>query len=535
MNKKQKEVMAKTLKSEEAVIEDLKKQYRASLRQINAKIRELQGDELTQSKIYQIDYQRALKGQIEAILDNLNGTQYTTINEYLKNCYQDGYLGVMYDLQGQGIPLIIPIDQEQVAAALVNDTKLSTSLYTSLGKHMTTLKKQVNQEISRGIASALMYADIARNVNARANVGINNAIRIARTEGHRVQQEAAYHAQQRAKEAGADIVKQWDSTMDGRTRSDHRKLDGQIRELDEPFEVNGHKAMYPGNFGVAKEDINCRCVVLQRAKWALDEEELATLKEKASFWGLDKSKDFEEFEQKYLSLDENADKINMKILDKPIKKTDDKYYRALLESAKYAEIPYRPVQNLDGPRDVDDIIKALAGGDETEGSCASLGLAYIGQRQGWNVIDYRGGDSQNFFARAYNLYDLSRAKGIKTLTADGKTAVTVGNRLLKQCEVGHEYYLCCGRHAAIVRKLEDGKLQYLELQSPTSSGWTNFDGNPRYTLSQRFGCTSNVYADRDFMIDIDESDFSSDEFKSLLGYLNTAEDAQRKGKYGSTK
>lgn len=132
MNKKQKEVMAKTLKSEEAVIEDLKKQYRASLRQINAKIRELQGDELTQSKIYQIDYQRALKGQIEAILDNLNGTQYTTINEYLKNCYQDGYLGVMYDLQGQDIPLIIPIDQEQVAAALVNDTKLSTSLYTAL-------------------------------------------------------------------------------------------------------------------------------------------------------------------------------------------------------------------------------------------------------------------------------------------------------------------------------------------------------------------------------------------------------------------
>lgn len=535
MNKKQKEVMAKTLKSEEAVIEDLKKQYRASLRQINAKIRELQGDELTQSKIYQIDYQRALKGQIEAILDNLNGTQYTTINEYLKNCYQDGYLGVMYDLQGQDIPLIIPIDQEQVAAALVNDTKLSTSLYTALGKHMTTLKKQVNQEISRGIASALMYADIARNVNARTNVGINNAIRIARTEGHRVQQEAAYHAQQRAKEAGADIVKQWDSTMDGRTRSDHRMLDGQIRELDEPFEVNGHKAMYPGNFGVAKEDINCRCVVLQRARWALDEEELATLKEKASFWGLDKSKDFEEFEQKYLSLDENADKINMKILDKPIEKSNDKYYDTLLNLANNSNITYRPVQNLDSPRESDEIIKVLAGGDETTGSCASLGLAYIGQRQGWDVIDYRGGASQRFFSSGMNLYNLSKTKGMKTFDAAGKTQMTFANNLLKQCEVGHEYYLCCGRHAAIVRKLEDGKLQYLELQSATDSGWTAFDGNPRYTLKTRFGCSPSREPYGDFMIDIDESDFSSDEFKSLLGYLNTAEDAQRKGKYGSTK
>ena len=37
------------------------------------------------------------------------------------------------------------------------------------------------------------------------------------------------------------------------------------------------------------------------------------------------------------------------------------------------------------------------------------------------------------------------------------------------------------------------------------------------------------------MIDIAESDFSTDDFRSLIGFINTAEDAQRKGKYGTIK
>lgn len=97
---------------------------------------------------------------------------------------------------------------------------------------------------------------------------------ITRTEGHRVQVQSAMDAQQAAKDAGADVVKQWDAVLDDRTRETHRMLDGQIRELDESFEVNGKKADAPGMFGDPAEDCNCRCCLLQRAKWALDEDEL---------------------------------------------------------------------------------------------------------------------------------------------------------------------------------------------------------------------------------------------------------------------
>lgn len=180
-----------------------------------------------------------------------------------------------------------------------------------------------------------------------------------------------------------------------------------------------------------------------------------------------------------------------------------------------------------------EIISALAGGDLTQGSCASLGLAYMGQKGGLNVLDFRDGASRSFFATTFNLEEISRLPGVKTIRETARSSTTAGNRLLKQVETGKEYYLVSGRHAAIVRKLDDGTLQYLELQSQRYSGWHNFDGNPRYTLKHRFGECSG-YDVESFMIEVD-SFKDSDDLRQLLGYINTAEDKQRKGVYGTIK
>ena len=107
---------------------------------------------------------------------------------------------------------------------------------------------------------------------------MNNAYRIARTEGHRIQNQSAIDAANYAKDNGADIVKQWDATLDSKTRPHHTMLDGQIRELEEPFEIAGRKAMYPSGFGIASEDIHCRCALLQRATWHLMKKNFKYLK-----------------------------------------------------------------------------------------------------------------------------------------------------------------------------------------------------------------------------------------------------------------
>ena len=257
-----------------------------------------------QSQIYQRNFQLSLKKQIDGFLSDLQTDQYKSIDEYLKGCYETGFLGSMYDLHGQGIPLVMPIDQKQAAAAIKLDPKISKNLYTKLGEDVTLLKKRIANNVSRGIATASEYKVIARNITADSNVGFNRAMRIARTEGHRVQVEAASDAQYAAKKAGADIVKQWNAALDGRTRESHARVDGEIRELDEKFS-NGLK--YPGDSaGGAAEVVNCRCALLQRARWALDDDELQTLKERAAFYGLDKTEDFKDFKQKYLKAAENV-------------------------------------------------------------------------------------------------------------------------------------------------------------------------------------------------------------------------------------
>ncbi len=58
-------------------------------------------------------------------------------------------------------------------------------------------------------------------------------------------------------------------------------------------------------------DINCRCCMLQRAVWALDEAELETLKERAEYFGLDKAETFEEFKGKYLTVTQNDSIMQM--------------------------------------------------------------------------------------------------------------------------------------------------------------------------------------------------------------------------------
>lgn len=336
MNKRQLEVQKVNLAEEKKIIRQLKLVYSQARKDCEAKIKELGARtdmQNLQTIVYQIQYQKALQQQIDGILDTLQNNQFEKIADYLGTSYENGFVGALYDLHGQGIPLIFPIDQSKVVKALQTDAKLSEGLYSRLGEDTAYLKKSIRAELSRGAARGSSWLDIAAHIangmNSPFDKAINNAIRIARTEGHRIQQQSQLDTLNTAKDKGADVVKQWDSTLDGRTRETHRLLDGQIREVDEPFETGGMKAMYPGGFGRPSEDCNCRCCMLQRARWALDADELKTLQDRAAYFGLDKSADFEDFKKKFnVAVKQNS--ILLGHPDCPIAKAyGSNYYDAL--------------------------------------------------------------------------------------------------------------------------------------------------------------------------------------------------------------
>ena len=311
MNKRQKEVVQHQLTMERLVLDLLEKEYKEALKDINLKIQMYLAMPETQSRIYHRQYQETLKKQVEAALEKLHSDEYDTINKYVHDCYTDAFVGTFYDLHGQGVPVIAPIDQNAAIRAVMTDSKLNKPLYQALGVDVNNLKKVVSSEITRGIAAGLMYEEIARNIQFRTNAPISRAKTIVRTEGHRIQEASAEDARQVAKSKGADVVKMWDATLDGKTRPTHRRLDGQIRETDEYFELGSKKAMHPGEFGDPAEDCNCRCKALTRSRSALDEDELEILRKRAAYHGLlvkdskefgkAKAKDFADFKKKYLT------------------------------------------------------------------------------------------------------------------------------------------------------------------------------------------------------------------------------------------
>lgn len=279
MKKYEKEVQQAYLDSEKRTLKRLEEVYEDSLGEINERIEMLlaRDDANLQNVIYQVDYQRALKKQVETILDNLQNNEFETVSEYLTESYEDGFIGNLYSMQQQGVPFAFPMDQELIVDAIQHETMLTSSLYTELGLDIKRLQKNIAGEISRGIASSMTYAEIARNVSNYSKIPRNRAMTIARTESHRIRETAVAHSQEKAVAKGADLVRVWDSVMDGKTRSKHLHLDGQKRRVNEPFEAGGKKVMRPGQFGDPADDCNCRCMARCVASWALDADETKRL------------------------------------------------------------------------------------------------------------------------------------------------------------------------------------------------------------------------------------------------------------------
>ena len=87
---------------------------------------------------------------------------------------------------------------------------------------------------------------------------VADVVRIAETEAHRDSNAAAYET---AKAAGAKN-KTWHTMLDDRVRDSHFWLEGVSAPIDgEFYNYKGESTMYPGEWGIAEEDVRCRCFV----------------------------------------------------------------------------------------------------------------------------------------------------------------------------------------------------------------------------------------------------------------------------------
>ena len=180
-----------------------------------------------------------------------------------------------------------------------------------------------------------------------------------------------------------------------------------------------------------------------------------------------------------------------------------------------------------------EIVAAIGGEDRTRGSCASVALSYAGNKAGYQVHDFRGGDSMDWFSRKFNTAQIAKLPGIDGTIVESANEISTANKLLKSMEVGHEYFLGVGRHASIVRRAANGGFEYLELQSTSSqNGWHQLDD---LTLKYRFGAVKRrSYPLLTRLMDVDKLAKNPD-FIETLKYINTNIADQKKGVGGGIK
>lgn len=137
------------------------------------------------------------------------------------------------------------------------------------GKAVRWNKQVVQSTMIQGILQGESIPKLAKRLAKDvADKDYKASIRNARTMATSTQNAGRYDAYRRAEEKGIEIDVLWRATLDNRTRHSHRQLDGQRRPLDEPFEVDGFKILYPGQLKQNEETDfpqsmiwNCRCTL----------------------------------------------------------------------------------------------------------------------------------------------------------------------------------------------------------------------------------------------------------------------------------
>ncbi len=132
------------------------------------------------------------------------------------------------------------------------------------GKDVLWNKRALQSVATQGILQGDSIPELAKRLaEAVGDSNYKAAVRNARTMATGAQNAGRIDSYLQAEEIGVRLKQQWMAVLDGRTRHEHRELDGQVVDVGEPFTVDGEDIMFPGDPDAPPYLVyNCRCKVL---------------------------------------------------------------------------------------------------------------------------------------------------------------------------------------------------------------------------------------------------------------------------------
>lgn len=156
--------------------------------------------------------------------------------------------------------------QEKIEAtfgSLINYQPQYGTLTSVLVGNSEEAQRAIKKTISSGLIQGKSFREMSRDLRKDFETTKNNALRVARTEGHRNQMAGNYAMTNAARADGVDIRRQIISVRDTRTRVQSQQVDREKEDNNGMFTYpGGVKVAIPGNSGNPAWDINDRESVL---------------------------------------------------------------------------------------------------------------------------------------------------------------------------------------------------------------------------------------------------------------------------------
>ena len=478
-------------------LHDYMKEYNKLLKTAPLEAKKLYLEIETLSAKSRMSHLDSLRAQVDMEMVKLIFGVEDSAKNALTSVYRDTFIEVTKDL---GINAIVSRDKiKTVLDRPWSGANFSQRIWSNTDK----LAQTVKQEIVNGMIQGINLQTMAKRVSERFETAKKNDVeRLLRTEVNYTLNQATLDGY---KEAGIEKY-EFSATLDSRTSQICSELHGEVFEIKKIAVGLNYPPMHP----------RCRSTTIP----IVDYENL--IRQGREEIG---EKDIESNEKEALTNNENKS-----ITKEPVPNT------FTMAWAQNDKVEYNEVKKLQKELTTEEIIKKLGGGDQTKGSCSSLAFAYIGNRNGYDVLDFRGGISTEIFATTRNIVEIANLDGIESKVIKRANDYNAVKELLTFVEEKKEYYLETGKHAAIIRIGNRG-FEYLELQSETENGFKKLDSS---VLKTRFGCQTSYsvsgikFEKSNVLIDVDSCK-NSEEFKNLLGYINTAKNKQNKGEGGYAK
>ena len=290
----------------DALIPEITGQYKAAIKSINDKIKDVYADIL--SGVKPADYYNTMikYGRLQKLLDNVTKDYMIFSKKAGKIIGSTGQIAMSNNFYRTQFTYpwltpslsfsLLPADLvqmsvygsieaykryknsvlEKIFGAAENYMPKAGTLSEFLASNRLKEIQNISRSITQGLLQGNSYTKTSQAIKdiigqfvrgadgtINATGAMANSIRIVRTESTRILNEASLVNTEYARSEGIEVERRWLATLDGKTRSSHAALDNKSEDSKGFFHIGGDRAKGPGGFSKVGNNVRCRCTTYE--------------------------------------------------------------------------------------------------------------------------------------------------------------------------------------------------------------------------------------------------------------------------------